>query len=122
MFENFRPVSFVFIFLVIAIWVYYRLVLSRKRKGRKKGGHGRELWQGLFAQRRQERIDGASTWEERRQRMQVTHPGWKVNDRYLKKTPPAGASDADDAGTDAEGSRADGSGGRRDGASGGIER
>ena len=105
MLENFRSVSFIVIFLVIAIWIYYRLVLSRK----KKGGHGRELWRGLFTQRRQERIDGASTWEKRRQRMQAADPGWKIDERYLKGTPPEEAGNADDPGTDAEGPRDDGS-------------
>ncbi|MBD3235971.1 MAG: hypothetical protein GF330_04660 [Candidatus Eisenbacteria bacterium] len=81
MLDSLRPAAYVVIFLLVALWVYFRLLNSGKKRGR----HGRDLWYSRLEDRRRERIEGAPTWEERRRRRQATAPERKIAARFLKE-------------------------------------
>lgn len=82
MFEGLRPAAYIVIFLLIAIWVYYRMFVSRKKRGQ----HGRDLWYGRFDERRRGRLGGAASWEERQRRQASAAPARKIARRYLQET------------------------------------
>lgn len=71
------------IFILLAGWVYLRIRRAGRRKGRL---HGRELWRAGFRSRREERIAGAESWEQRRQRKENVHGERHIAARYLKQT------------------------------------
>jgi hypothetical protein len=73
------PFGFFFLLLLLVIWIYYRFRQQQKRRKL----HGRDLWRSGAKRRRQLRLDGASSWSERRRRMKAQRPNLKIADRYL---------------------------------------
>lgn len=77
------PILKIFIVLILlAGWLYIRIRRAGKRKGHL---HGRELWRESFRERREERVAGATTWEDRRQRKTSVHGNRQIAARYLKQ-------------------------------------
>ncbi|MCK4303784.1 MAG: hypothetical protein KAY24_06065 [Candidatus Eisenbacteria sp.] len=91
---SFPAFKYLLLFVLIVGWIYYRLVRSMRRKGKL---HGRHLWRDRFNGRRMERLEGAESWEERRNRKQGLMPEHKIADRFLRSTQ---GDDAGAKGTD----------------------
>ncbi|MCK4413761.1 MAG: hypothetical protein KAY32_09470 [Candidatus Eisenbacteria sp.] len=75
------PLGYILIFLLVAGFLYYRFLRGKRRKG----AHGRELWRQKTNERRSTRLDRARTWDERRRRMKMYEPQWKIAERYVRK-------------------------------------
>jgi len=75
------PLGYIPIFLLVAGFLYYRFLRGKRRKG----AHGRELWRQKTNERRSTRLDRARTWDERRRRMKMYEPQWKIAERYVRK-------------------------------------
>ena len=68
--------GYILILLVVLFFLYVRFV----RGSRRKTPHGRELWRQRLKERRDDRVQGAHSWEERRRRKERHKPGWKIAD------------------------------------------
>ncbi len=75
-----RGLGYFILFILVVLWVYYRLL----RSGRRKGLHGRELWKKRFQDRRIQRLRGAKTWAERKRLMEDPFAGRRIAERFVE--------------------------------------
>ncbi len=68
------------IFILVIAWIYYRSVY----RGLRKGLHGRDLLKTRMKQRRMARLEGAATWEQRRQRRAIWQPEVRIAPHLLE--------------------------------------
>ena len=86
MLDSLRPAGYIVVFLLVALWIYFRLRTSGKKQGR----HGRDLWYSRLEDRRRERVEGAATWEERKRRLTAAAPERKIAARFVEEAQGSG--------------------------------